>query len=122
MRRLTPFLPFFFLIPVLLLLMGLPSQLHGTSPYHTSTFSYVASVFGWMFVFGAILIQFRRPKWGRMFWILVALNVVVSATHSLWISQNGVVYFLFELVAAYICLAIAFAVLPIRKKEKFPHQ
>ena len=122
MRRLTPFLPFFFLIPVLLLLMGLPSQLHGTLAYHISTFSYLASIFGWTFVFGAILTQFRWPKWGRMFWILVALNVIVTATHSLWIGQTGVFYFLFELVAACICSAIAFSVLPLRKKDKFPRQ
>ena len=119
MRKITLFL---FLIPVLVLLAGLPSQLHGTLPYHISTFSYIASIFGWTLMFGAILTQFRCPEWGRIFWILVALNVVVSAAHSLWIGQNGVVHFLFELVAAYICVAIAFAVLPIRKKEKFPRQ
>jgi len=119
MRKFIPFLPFLFLIPVVLLLAGLPSQLHGKLPYHISTFSYVASIFGWLFMSCAFFTQVRWPKWGRLFWILVALDVLVRAVHGLWTGQNELVHFLFELVVACVFIVIAFAVSPpFRKKNK----
>jgi hypothetical protein len=117
MKKFTPFL---LLIPVVVLLAGLPSQLHGKLSYHISTFSYVASIsHGYLFSAGFFPV-IRRPKWSWLFWVLVALDVLVKAVHGLWIGQNGLVYFLFQLVVGCIFIAIAFAVSPsFRKSTQF---
>jgi predicted MFS family arabinose efflux permease len=117
MRRLTPFLPFFFLIPVLLLLMGLPSQLHDSLPYHISTFSYIASIFGWFLMSCAFFTQVRSPKWSRLFFLLIALGIIVNAGYNLWTGQNGLIHFLFELVVAYITVSFGFPILPLIRRK-----
>jgi hypothetical protein len=80
-RRIFPFL---FLIPVLLLLIGLPSQLHGNLPYPISNFNYVVSILGWLFLFCGFFAMTRGSKWCLLFFILVALGIVIKVSYNLW--------------------------------------
>jgi energy-converting hydrogenase Eha subunit G len=80
----TKFIPFLFLIPVLLLLAGLPLQLHGKLPYQTSNFNYIASIFAWLFLFCGFFAMNRGSKWHLLFFILVALGTVVKVGYKLF--------------------------------------
>jgi predicted MFS family arabinose efflux permease len=76
--------PFLFLIPVLLLLVGLPSQLRGNLPYQISNFNYVASIFAWLFLFCGLFAMNRGSKWYRLFFILLVLEIVVKVGYKLF--------------------------------------
>ncbi|HEX3890557.1 MAG TPA: hypothetical protein VHX90_06870 [Verrucomicrobiae bacterium] len=122
----TKFIPFLFLIPVLLLLAGLPLQLHGKLPYQISNFNYIASIFAWLFLSCGFFAMNHGSKWYRLFFVLVALEIVVSAGYNLWIGQIGVVYFLFKCIVAYVVIACVFPLPPliclIRRKTKNPRR
>ncbi|MEI9962533.1 MAG: hypothetical protein WDM76_15860 [Limisphaerales bacterium] len=77
-------MPFLFLIPVLLLLAGLPSQLRGNLPYRISNFSYIASIFAWLFLFCGFFAMNRGSKWYLLFFILVALGIVIKVGYKLF--------------------------------------
>jgi energy-converting hydrogenase Eha subunit G len=81
MRKFTPFL---FLIPVVLLLAGLPSQLHGNLPYQISNFNYIASIFAWLFLFCGFFAMNRGSKWYLLFFVLVALGIVTKVGYKLF--------------------------------------
>jgi hypothetical protein len=83
-RKITPFLPFFFLIPVLILLAGLPSQLHGKLPYQISNFNYIASIFAWLFLFCGFFTMNRGSKWCLLFFILLVSEIVVKVGYKLF--------------------------------------
>lgn len=78
------FLPWLFLIPVLLLLAGLPFQIYGHLPYRISTVSYVLSLIGWTFSFCGILALSRGSKRCVWFFVLVAVTVIVRAIYGFW--------------------------------------
>jgi Kef-type K+ transport system membrane component KefB len=119
-------MPFLFLIPVFLLLAGLPSQLQGNLPYQISNFNYIASIFAWLFLFCGFFAMNRGSQWSRLFFVLLALEIVVSAGYSLRIGQSGVIYFLFKLIVAYVIMACVFPLPPlirlIRRKTKNPRE
>jgi hypothetical protein len=80
----TKFVPFLFLIPVLLLLAGLPLQLHGKLPYHDSNFNYIASIFAWSFLCCGFFAMNRGSKWYLLFFILGVLVIVVKVGYKLF--------------------------------------
>ena len=80
----TKFVPFLLLIPVLLLLAGLPSQFRGDLPYQISNFNYIASIFAWLFLSCGFFAMNRGSKWYRAFFVLVALGIVVKVGYKLF--------------------------------------
>jgi len=99
-------IPWLFLIPVLVLLAGLPSQLHGTSPYHISTVSYVLSIFGWLFTFGGIFALYRASRWSQVFFALVGLVVIADVGYRLWIGPRSFLHFIFDLAVIWLAIAM----------------
>jgi energy-converting hydrogenase Eha subunit G len=80
----TKFVPILLLVPVLLLLAGLPSQLRGDLPYHISNFNYIASIFAWSFLFCGFLAMNRGSKWYLLFFILLVLEIVIKVGYKLF--------------------------------------
>jgi hypothetical protein len=80
----TKFVPFLFLIPVLLLLAGLPIQLRGNLPCQISNFNYIASIFAWLFLFCGFIAMNHGSKWYLIFFILFVLGIVVKVGYKLF--------------------------------------
>jgi hypothetical protein len=100
------FIPWLFLIPVLALLAGLPSQLHGTLPYHISTASYILSIFGWLFTFCGIFAMSRASRWSQLFFAFVGLVVIVDIGYRLWVGPRSLLHFIFDLVVIWVAIAL----------------
>jgi energy-converting hydrogenase Eha subunit G len=71
---------------VLRLPAGLPLQLHGKLPHHDSNFNYIASIFGWLFLFCGFFAMNRGSQWYLLFFILVALGIVVKVGYKLFLA------------------------------------
>ena len=104
MKKFTPWL---FLIPLLALLAGLPAQLQGHLPYHISMVSYVLSIFGWLFTFCGVFAISRASGLSRLFFVLVALVVIMDAGYRLWIGPRDWLNFTFHLIVLWLVIALA---------------
>jgi hypothetical protein len=103
MKKIAPWL---FLIPVLALLAGLPSQLHGHVYYKISNVNYVLSIFGWLFIFCGVFALNRGSESFRIFFSAVGLIMIASIGYKLWIGQRGWIDLIFDLVVLWIAIAM----------------
>jgi hypothetical protein len=102
----SKFIPWLFLIPVLALLAGLPSQLRGDLPYHVSTVSYILSIFGWLFIFCGIFALSHASKFTRLFFALFGLVVIADTGYCFWAGQRGVAHFIFDFILIWVAIAM----------------
>jgi len=100
-------MPWLFLIPVLALLAGLPSQLSGHLPYHISTASYILSIFGWLFTFCGIFALSRASRLSQLFFALVAVVVIVDVGYRLWVGPRSLLHFIFDIAVILVAIAVA---------------
>ena len=101
------FMPWLFLIPVVALLAGLPSQLHGQLPYHISTASYILSIFGWLFTFCGVFALSRASRLCQLFFALVALVVIVDVGYRLCFGPRSLFHFIFDIAIILAAIAVA---------------
>jgi len=102
----TKIMPWLFLIPVLALLAGLPSQLHGHLPYQISTSSYILSIFGWLFTFCGVFALSRASRLSQLFFAFVGLVVIVDIGYRLWVGPRSWLHFVFDLVVIWVAIAM----------------
>lgn len=99
------FTPWLLLIPVLMLLAGLPSQLRGDLPYHVSTMSYILSILGWSFTFCAIFALSRGSRWCQLFFACIGVVMLVDTGYRLWVGPRSLAHIIFDIVIIWVALA-----------------
>jgi hypothetical protein len=109
--------PWFFLIPVLLLLVWLPGQLRGHSPYPISTPCYILSIFGWLFFFCWI---YALNRGSRRAWFFVALAGVVTIAkigYELWIGPFSWPQFVLDILLLWIVIVFVLGSRPAKEDD-----
>lgn len=115
------YIPWFFLIPVLVLLIGLPSQLRGQLPYAISTVSYILSIFGWLFIFcWSLALNRGSSRWCRIFYGLFALNVAVNIGYKFWIGQRSLYHITTDIVVLLV-VTVFFCSIPPPSRKTVKH-
>jgi hypothetical protein len=111
------FIPFIFLLPVLLLLVFLPRQLRGQSPYPVSLLTYFESLVGWLLLFCGVFAMSRGSRWSRVFFVSTGLVMIAGAGYSLLLGKLGLFAFVGVLAGTFVSMGYAYILSPpIRKR------
>jgi hypothetical protein len=111
------FIPFLFLVPVLVLLAFLPGQLQGQSPYPVSLLTYFESLVGWLLLSCGVFAMSRGSRWSRVFFVSTGLVMIAGAGYSLLLGKLGLFTFVGVLAGTFVSMGYAYILSPpIRKR------
>jgi hypothetical protein len=115
------FVPYFLLVPPVLLLFHLPSTLHGESAYPMTLTTLILSIFAWIFLFCTVLCFSRGSRLTRPFVSMTAVVALILLVYRFEIGQTGLLYFLVLLsITCGFCALFFRCSPPVRQENQKP--